>query len=132
MYTHLSNSHNFFQRYAWYCDCLGRWWKTETQKTLLGDAPTRSTSIILSTVSNWRRWEYHQFFQVLQSLSQECPQCQCKCMIYENFCNLKLEALGHSYDRYKSHILFGKYHSTCLLFAYLSHCLWCIYTWSLP
>ena len=59
-------------------------------------------------------------------LTSDAPQYQCKCMIHKNFF-LKLEALGHSYDRYESHILVGKCHPTYLLSAYLPHCLVYIY-----
>ena len=64
-------------------------------------------------------------------LTGDTPQYQCKCMIHENFI-LKLEALGHSYDRYRSHISFGKYHPTYLLGVYLPHSVRCIYTCNLP
>ena len=59
-------------------------------------------------------------------LSDDTPQYQCKCMIHENFF-LKLEALGHTYDMYESHISFRKDHPTHLLGAYLPHCLVYIY-----
>ena len=59
-------------------------------------------------------------------LTGDTPQHQCKCMVHENLFS-KPEALGHSYDRYESHILFGKYHATYLLGAYLPHSVWCIY-----
>ena len=59
-------------------------------------------------------------------LTGDTPQYQCKCMVHENLFS-KPEALGHSYDRYESHILFGKYHATYLLGAYLPHSVWCIY-----
>ena len=64
-------------------------------------------------------------------LTGDTLQYQCKCMIHENFF-LKLEALGHTYDRYQSQISFSKYHPTYLLGAYLPHSLWYIYTCNLP
>ena len=64
-------------------------------------------------------------------LTSDTPQCQYKCMIHENLF-LKLDVFGHSYDKYESHISFGKYHSTYLLVAYLPHSVWCIYAYNLP
>ena len=57
-------------------------------------------------------------------LTGDTRQDQCKCMIHKNFF-LKLEVLGHSYDKYESDISFGRYHPTYLLVACLSHSVWC-------
>ena len=57
-------------------------------------------------------------------LTGDTRQDQCKCMIHKNFF-LKLEVLGHSYDKYESDISFGRYHPTYVLVACLSHSVWC-------
>ena len=110
----------------------------ETQKAVLGDAPTRSTSIILSIVFNWRRWQYNQFFQVLQLLSQEWPVdwwYPHNISVNAWFMKISSWSLRH-FDKALTGMKFifhlGNIIQLIYIWVHACHTVFCIYTCNLP